>query len=184
MLGINLDNKFKLKQQALDLNKKLCSSLPLFYSLKDILPYKIKLLLYNSLCLSHMNYCNLLYIISNKQQQSMINKTLNKCKRILKLKNLPSFHTNINILIKLNASKFLHSIIHKPSYCTPVSLHILLNNISKSKIHPFNFQLYTYKSSGTHLLNSLFIIWNSLPEHIKCIKSTQAFNILIRQHFM
>ena len=45
MLGINLDNKFKLKQQALDLNKKLCSSLPLFYSLKDILPYKIKLLL-------------------------------------------------------------------------------------------------------------------------------------------
>ena len=45
-LGVHLDNRLKFKNQLYELNKKLCSTIPAFYTIREIFN-KIKIILYS-----------------------------------------------------------------------------------------------------------------------------------------
>ena len=67
MLGILLDKKLKFKNQLKQVYSKLNSLVPIFYSIKNYIPYSVKRSIYNSLCLSQVSYCDIILIFYTRK---------------------------------------------------------------------------------------------------------------------
>ena len=58
ILGVIFDEKMNFKEHIQHIKKKIRAALSILCRSKVILPFKIKLLIYNSLIMSHYNYCS------------------------------------------------------------------------------------------------------------------------------
>ena len=122
-LGITLDKHLTFKSHIDNVSKKISRSIGILSRLKYLLPERIKLIIYNSLILSHINYGILIW----GHHADRIFKLQKKAIRII-TKSKYNAHTeplfkNLNLLkisdiFKLYQLKFFHKYINKqlPSY--------------------------------------------------------------------
>lgn len=80
-LGLLLDDKLTWAQHIAAVKAKMSRYIGILYKLKQILPLKARLLTFNSLVQSHINYCCLVWGATNKSKLDIIFRTQKKAMR-------------------------------------------------------------------------------------------------------
>ena len=77
-LGVLIDDKLSFSQHITAIKTKMSRYIGTLYRLKHILPLKARLLIYNSLVQSHLNYCSLVWGFTNKSKIEALFSTQKK----------------------------------------------------------------------------------------------------------
>ena len=160
-LGVIIDQKLNWKLEIAAIKTKLYKIIWIFKNVK-LFDFKTLILLYNSLILPHLNYCN---IISGNNYNSNINDVYIIQKKIIriifnkpKLTNTDTLFIQANILklpdlIKYQTCNFMHNIYH--NNVSPNS------SLFNKKIIPYNtrnkHELYTHFTLKNKCLYTLYI---------------------------
>ena len=71
-LGVTLDSSLSWTEQTRNITTTLSKVIGILYKLKNILPQKTLIMLYNALVLPHINYCNIVWANCNKTKLNSI----------------------------------------------------------------------------------------------------------------
>ena len=82
-LGVLVDDKLSWKQHIAAIKSKMSRYIGVLYKLKHILPLKARMLTFNSLVLSHINYCSLVWGSTNKSKIESLFTTQKKAMRAI-----------------------------------------------------------------------------------------------------
>lgn len=182
-LGVILDSQMKFKLHVNSICQKTYCSMKLLYSNRRIINFNIRKQLCDTLVLSHVNYCSLVYWncldVIHKSRLQKIQNTC--CRFVFNLRKYDSVSHKINILnwlninnrIKLQQLVFTHKVI---TYSTPEYLKEKF--IPRNKIHPINirhkdllsipkFKSALFKKSFTY---TSVLHYNILPNNYKQLK--------------
>ena len=173
-LGLTLDTNLNWRKHTEKISNKCSKTIGVLNRLKYVLPLDIKVLLYNTLILSHINYCIMIWAY----QRNRISSIQKKVMRIITL-NTYNSHTeplfkNLKLLkiedmLKLQELKFYFKYIHKPSYLLnwliipSINIHNY-NTRAKENIHTFRTK---HKFAMKCLRHSLPHTINETPDAIK-----------------
>ncbi len=91
-LGVLVDNKLSWKQHISAIRTKMSRYIGVLYKLKHILPQKARILTFNSLVQSHLNYCSLLWGTTNKTKIELLFMTEKKAMRSIMPGNTNYFY--------------------------------------------------------------------------------------------
>ncbi len=80
-LGVLVDDKLSWKQHIKAVKSKMSRYIGTLYKLKHILPLSVRLLTFNSLVQSHVNYCSLVWGCTNKSKIDILFTTQKKAMR-------------------------------------------------------------------------------------------------------
>lgn len=167
ILGVLVDNKLKFHSQCIAIAKNIRRSFPLFYYLRDFVNDNIKRLLFQSFVCSHIIYsCPFLHM-SYANSLNIIKRAYNKAFRILfKRRYVESFSSVVKLHKLCTLSKLIH--IHSAVYAHKIFYHIVPSTICDcfNRSRRGNFILST-QNPHISIHNSLSILWNQLPNHIK-----------------
>ena len=168
-IGLTLDTNLNWRKHTEKISNKCSKPIGVLNRLKYVLPLDIKVLLYNTLILSHINYCIMIW----GYQRHRITSIQKKVMRIITLNRYNS-HTeplfkNLKLLkiedmLKLQELKFYFKYIHKqlPSYLLnweiipSINIHNY-NTRAKDNIHTFrakhDFAMKCLRHSLPHTIN-------------------------------
>ena len=175
-LGFTLDTNLNWRKHTENISNKCSKTIGVLNRLKYVLPLDIKVLLYNTLILSHINYCIMIWGYQRKRNTSIQKNVM----RIITL-NTYNSHTeplfkNLKLLkikdmLKLQELKCYFIYIHKqlPSYLLNwqiiPSINIHNYNIrAKDNIHSFRAK---HEFAMKCLRHSLPNTINATPDAIK-----------------
>ena len=188
-LGVYVDKHLLWKEHIKIVESKIAKTIGLLYKVKYLLNRKAMMTIYNSLFLSYINYCN---IIWGNNYKTYLNKILRYQKSFLRIITSSDYraHTleyfkqykllNIFELIKYNTAQFVYcwikrinefSKIFSNFYNVNTDIHSH-NTRQKEDIHPIKFKSnvgkYSLKYQGA-------IVWNKIESDIKKAKSLNIF---------
>ena len=164
-LGLTLDTHLNWKNHANNVANKCSRTIGVLNRLKYTLPLRIKIMLYNTLIIYHVNYC----IMVLGYQQHRIDKLLKKALRIITLSKFHS-HTaplfkQCNLLmfkdvLEMHELKCYHKLIHNklPAYL------LTWNIIPNTSIH----------NHSTRRCNEIHIIGTRHDFAKRCLKNNLA----------
>lgn len=196
-LGFIIDNELSFRLHLSQLEIKLRKWVGVFWKIGCFLDKKTKYIVYNSLFCSHVLYG--LEVFGNtsktalKKLQTLQNRAVKALFRLPKL--YPSIEIintlgiqSINTLFLVRASLMLWK-IHK--LLIHYNIHVIFINPTTQFGHKYNtrgqsdFKLAFNKSSFTSSISfQLFLLWNTLPSHIKEENSFCKYKIQISKHFL
>lgn len=175
-VGIHIDEKLKWDHHIAAIHKKLKSNAFLINSNKNILPEKIRLLLYNALIKPHLEYGCTIWGFGNIK--SLVTKQKQIIRSVANAKNWRG-HTNqhfakfklhkLQDLISINTLNFAYANINQ---LTPVTLDDIVNlrqarNTRQGELTMAEEPPITTKALERSLLYKAPREWNSLDENIK-----------------
>ena len=192
-LGVTLDQNLTFNTQISSILKKMAIGIRTIYTIRDRVPLQTRLLLLDTLVLSHLNY-SILYLSNiTENQWTSLDKQLNWALRACYYKSkrssarelkLASKHLPIRILAKLRSTIYLSKLIHDrlPAYKTlqfpnlDYRINLRTSNLTlkmraKSKALSSSFLFSTQK------------IWNTIPLQLRNIDSHDEFKAAIKLHF-
>lgn len=195
-LGLTLDSNLNWKKHTEKVSNKCSKIIGILNRLKYVLPVQIKVLLYNSLLLSHINYC----IMAWGYQGNRVMKIQKKAMRIITLNKYNS-HTEplfkkLNLLkvediLKLQELKFYFRYIHKnlPDYLLKWQI------VPKDNIHNYDTRntqnIYTFRTKHDFAMKCLKYnlphAINNTPDLIKdkiYTHSMRGFSIYVKNYFL
>jgi len=195
-LGVYIHENLSWKMHVDHICKKISKSLGMLYRLKHQLPEYILLQLYNSLVLSHVNYCISVWgnvSEADKKRIFVLQKKALRC-----ISNSPyNCHTN-PLFVKYNLMKF--NDIYRVSCCKlyfhfkkgtlPIFHASKFNiqsqrNINTRQSHDISSPLIRYEVGKNCLVPKVAEAWNSLPLQLKtCMKSLNTFKKIIKSHYI
>lgn len=82
-LGVLLDDKLTWTQHIAAIKSKMSRFIGALYRLKHILPLKARLMIFNSLVQSHLNFCSLIWGLTNKSKVELLFTTQKKAIRAI-----------------------------------------------------------------------------------------------------
>ena len=138
ILGVHFDEKMQFKTHIQHIQNKIRAALAILARSKVILPYKIKLLIYNALIMSHINYCSSIW--SGSPDIDKIEKLQKKAIRIICQKKYadhtdPLFHKTktlkVEHLIELNFLKISNNILNSKESLPIINIFNFLNITNK-----------------------------------------------------
>ena len=187
LLGITLNQHMNWKTYIRKLNNKISRTFGILNRLKYILSLDIKLLIYNSLILSHLHYG----ILAWGYEHEKITKLQKKCLRILTLSDYKA-HTEplfkrlkllkVSDIFYLKQLEFYYNYIHQN-----LPLYFLYNNYITNQT-PHNYdtrQRNTYMHYAKHtfaqkyIRNSITKVINTCPTSIKDKIYTHSFKCFL-----
>ena len=195
-LGINIDKDLKWKTHVYEVLRKVSRTIGIMSKLKDILPTKILIMLYNSLILPYISYCNIIWGFC---KQHLLNRIFLLQKRAVRIIcHKPFLSPSRPLFLKLNILPI--SLLHDFQLCVFMYsyYHNLLPEIfcnifqSNNDIHRYN----TRTSADTRVIyghssfsNSIFLcqgptIWNKLPPKLKQCASLNSFKHHLKLHLI
>ena len=143
-LGVTLDVRLRFKEHVTNLRQRSFSNLKLLYANKDILNFKLKIQLCQSLVLSHFNYCDYIYgpcldSLDRRRVQLVQNAC---CRLIFKLRKRDHISHKIKELKWLNMQNrwlhhlgnFVFKITNKAATCSRLKKKFVL----RASIHSQN----------------------------------------------
>ena len=161
-VGVIIDQKLNRKSEIAAIKTKLYKIIWILKNVKELFDIKTLIVLYNSLMLPHLNYCNIIY--GNNYNYTINDVYINQKKIIRILFNKPKL-TNMDTLfiqetilqlpnlIKYQRCNYMHNIYHN-NVSTNSSLFnkkiILYNTRTKN-------ELYTHFTSTNKCLYTLYI---------------------------
>ena len=196
-LGVNITNNLELDRF---INKKIqaCSfHLRNIIHIKDSLPQYTRILLVTNLILSTLDYCNSLLACTTekdlKPHQRVINKSIRFIFNLRKREHTSPYAFKAHFLpityrIKFKLCLFGYKIIHamSPDYLSeefdlfePTTSTILRVGYGRDK---FMFKPHTIKQQNRSIFSKLILNWNSLPYHIRTVKSLAIFKNNLKTH--
>ena len=184
-LGITLDDKLRWNKHIDKISNKISRNVGILNSMKHILPISTKILIYNSLILSHINYGLLLWGYSCKRIEILQKKAV----RIISLSKYnahtePIFKTlkllKVSDLQKLQTLKLYYKYIHDqlPRYLQDMPFH------PNRDVHSYNTrnrnQVHHGRPKHTFATKSLryslpILVNNTIPEIIDKINTHSLF---------
>ena len=187
ILGIHLDHKLNWNKQVQAINKKAKYAVRNLQRINMLVPLKSRLLLYNSLVASHLNYGDTVWAGLNTSNKNKLQRTQNSAvKSILGMKKLESstYALKKANLLPLNDKRKVHEAvyIHKGLHGklpTPVCAQYEqlrpspnLRSAEQQILTIPNHKTERYKHSTLYRTTN---IWNSIPLHIKNIDNSSTF---------
>ena len=165
LLGITIDNKLKFKFHLTNLTVKISKFLPIFYSIRNKTNVESKMLLYYSFIQSHLQYCCVIFLLSN---QTCIQKIENVVKKIQKslFPTVVKTFLKFQSIIYLNSCKFINSLLFPDSFFPRCFDDILYLRRKANLRFPYNFSLPIYKGRSKCLLTEILKIWNQIMKFI------------------
>lgn len=167
-LGVTLDSNFRFKGHTKKLLQRAYSSLKLLYSNRHLLNCKLRIMLCDSLVLSHFNYCDFIYgPCMDQLDKNRLQKVQNSCCRMVF--GLRKFD---HISHKLKDCNWLNMCNRREHHmCNFV--HKILNSTNSSYILKSKFIL----RSGIHDRNTRFKNKFVIPQHHSSMfKRSFSFN--------
>ena len=191
-LGVTLDSNLNWNDHVQKINTSISKSVGILWKLKPLLTKKILLMLYNSLVLPHINYCNVVWGNCNK---SKIDSLFLLQKKAIRICTHSAYLAHTSSLFKQSKT------LKVPDLHTYQSAIFMFKHINK--LLPFfhdtftpNSEIHTYPTrhrNDLHLNNPKLLlahrsirhhgpdIWNSLPEEIKSRTSLFSFKATLKK---
>ena len=194
-LGIIIDCNLSFKFHIEYLASKLSKSLGVMNKVKDFLPKKVMITLYNSLIKPYIGYGIEAYFNSSKSNLSKIEVIQKKCIRVINNLDFNS-HTNDYFLsdkiLKLNdlhiyqvmlyIFKTIHINNHDPLLLQSLYPHSLIHNHVTRHRHQLVLPRCHYSKSQNTITYIGIKYWNCLPQAIKISKSLFEFKCKLKAH--
>ena len=192
-LGVIIDQKLNLKLEIAAIKTKLYKIIWIFKNVKELFDFKTLILLYNSLILPYLNYCNMIW---GNNYNSNINDVYIIQKKIIRIIfNKPKLTNTDTLFIQANILKL--PILIKYQTCI-FMINIYHNNVSPNsslfnkKIIPYNTrkrnELYTHFTSTNKCSYTLYIKgptkWNELNDELKEIKTLNKFKNKLKNYLI
>ena len=191
-LGVFIDERLSWNHHIDNLCNTLSKNVGILYRMQ-YLPQNILKMLYHSLVSCHVNYCNVIWGFTSKKNIERVGRLLKRAIRVithspylspstplfLKTKILP-----INDLISLEIAKFMFK-LHKNLLPEVFNNYFILN----SSVHNYNTRnaknIHPPFNRTSMSQSSIFyhgsILWNNLPNFIKCSKTFNQFKRLYKK---
>ena len=195
-LGVFIDSRLSWKKHIAEIENKIAKSIGIIYRLSSFVPQNILRILYCSLILPYLNYCNLVW---SNTYPSHLNKLLVLQKKAVRIISGAPPRTHTDPLFSSLGFLKIHDINHLQqcalifswvNFSLPPQFKTLLN---------FNFNYhnhFTRSSSHLHIplhrttsfqRNIQFTgpkLWNSLPHSILNSKSKKNFCVRVKKHLL
>lgn len=197
-LGVLIDNKLNLKEQAFNCTKKAASKTNLLSRISKNLTFDTKKIIFNSIVLPSFQYCSTIYLGNNKEEIGQMQLIQNRAMRlILKCEFLTPIDfmlkslnwLSISQMIKFNALVYIHKMLKGllPGY---LSDKLILTNTVHNRYtrqnNDFSLRLPNYTSTFTqkNLFYNGVKLYNDLPNEIKKSESLNIFKIKCKKHII
>jgi len=197
-LGVDIDSKLNFKPHLSKLQNKISKGIGILFKVRNLIPEKTLLTLYNSLIFPHLTYGILLWGSTFPSYLTSLQILQNKAIRAIgklswKERVTPTLQ-RLNILKvadihKLEIAKFMHKY---SSQSLPSPFSSYFTHFNKQHQHltrtSNNFSLPLYSSSKTQR-NIKFVgakLWNSIPNHIRKLtykKFTVTYKNFLTQQY-
>jgi hypothetical protein len=191
-LGVKLDERLTWKQHTTYIANIVSKYTGILYRLKPILPPMTLFMLYNSLVLPHIMYCN---IIWGDHNNSFLGTVHIKQKKIIRictnspfLAHTPPLFADLNTLTIHDIHK-LQIALFMFKFHNNLLPDIFLNYFTKTNsIHGYetrNSKLYRPRNFNTNLANNTIqrqgpLIWSSVPKYIRDSTSVLSFKMKLK----
>ena len=195
-LGVFIDENLNWNEHIRHMSTCISRNIGILYKTRNYLPKKALFLLYNSLILPYINYCNLVWATSAKTKINSIHllqkKAIRICTGAQYLAHTNSLFSNLKTL-KVFDINSLQSLIFMYKYknkLLPPSFHDFFT--LNSAIHSYP----TRNSPNYHLVNPRLLIahksirhhgpdlWNALPDSIKSCTNLFAFKAQMKKRLL
>ena len=194
-LGVVIDENLTFRNHAENVISKLNQSIGIFRKLTNLINDKTKILLYNSLFLSHINYCIVIYghkyrsfIETFRIMQLRAISVLFKCSQRQALKVMKSYRLlNFEDLIKYNISIFMFKAFQKLLPAQIQNVFTRYKDVhSRNSINSLNFTVNRSLSKPTDDCLSIYGVklWNSLSPNLKSATNLNLFKKDLKQSLL
>lgn len=191
-LGMIIQSDLKWNKHINDVIKKLNSQIPLYYQIRHILPANHRIMIFNSLSLSKINYGIELYGKSKSTCFNQLQKTQNRLLKIL-LKKSPFHNTNnihkVNKILKIRDHTHLrllllgHKKVYESSKINIAYKNLTINNYSGRTLRNnlmFNTSTTHYLNHNT-VLEKVAITWNGTDKLLLELANRDKFKNEIKK---
>ena len=206
-LGIEINSLIGWKEHISVINQKISRAIGVIRRVRFKLTVKTSMLLYDSLILSQITYCNILWASTYKTSLSKIyilqKRALKLCmgkrhqynitnqvntpenKSIFKQANRLSIY-DIN---KFQIAKFIYQVLNKLSPSSFYPMFSLVSSIHSYNTRAEETQKLVLKHAKTNIRKFAISIhgpqvWNELPEHIKTLSTIDLFHIKLKKYLI
>ena len=195
-LGVTLDSNLTWSEHIHNIHKSVSRNIGILYKLKKLISEKSLLILYNSLVLSHINYCN---IVWGNCSVTKINSLLLLQKRALRIVTNSHYLEHTEPLfahlttLRIQDVHTLQTGIFMYKYTNDQLPELFHNYFDlNSNVHSYP----TRRSSDFHLENPRTIlaqksirhhgpdVWNTLPNNIKQCPTLSNFKSHLKKHLL
>ena len=195
-LGVTIDSKLTWDNHIHNISNSISKAIGILYKLKHILNEKILFMLYNTLILPHINYCN---IVWGNCCKTKINSLFLLQKKAIRICTHSDYYSHTNPLFHQLKTLKIND-IH--SFQTALFMYKYTSNILPQIFHnifKYNANVHSYptrRSSDFHLDNPKILlahrsirhhgpdVWNALPLCIKQCKSLYSFKAHTKKLFL
>ena len=192
-LGILIDQNLSWKTHIAQINKTISRNIGVISKLRHILPQSILLMLYNTLILPYLNYCNIVWANTHRTKLKCLYLLQKRIVRIITLSHYQAhsrpLFKQLNILDVYQLNEYMCAILifkhvntELPKYISDMfikncAIHTY-NTRHKNQYHRWNvsteFELYSCRHHAP-------TIWNSLPSYITSISFYNRFKRYLKQ---
>lgn len=191
-LGVTIDELLNWNEHIHNITISISRNIGLLFKIKRLVPSKTLVMLYNSLILPYITYCNIVWATSSKTKINSIYLLQKKAVRICTdsqylAHSRPLFHQLKTLtLFDINS---LHSLLFIYKYLNNMLPHSFQNFYTlNNAVHSYP----TRSSSYIHLVNPKLLIahksirhhgpdlWNPLPEVIKSSTTLSSFKSKVK----
>ena len=188
LLGVTYDDHMTFKPHISNVSLKLSRTISLLYQVKDIVPDYVLKALYNAHVLPHLLYCTPIW--GNTYPTHLL-PLFRLQKKIIRLITNNSYfahthplfkQTNILKLFDLNKlfiAKYMYKVcssnvdILQPIHNYPTRAR---GNL-RTPLHALSIFKHSMSYSGP-------VVWNSIPDHIRCLNSLNSFKKQFKKHII
>ena len=181
-LGIYLDRNLTYQMKVQNILRKMATSIKVLYSIRNILPEKTRLLLLNSLVLSHLHYSSILINGVSQNLRLTLEKQLSWAVKACFHKKKYDSSRDLKLQYKILPVGFfldLKAVLHFWKYqndLIPAFKHQELTTAKLKILKRSNLLVYDSMTNSSYLTNSFFKkivpLWNNLPPELKTRKWT------------
>lgn len=195
-LGLHIDEKLSWTKQIDVLSKKISSAIGGLKRVRQYVPFKILLVIYNSLIQSHFDYCDVVWNSGlNLELSSRLQKLQNRAARVITQADYET--SSMEILRNLNWNDLLTRRI----YNSAIMMYKILYGQSTDYLHECyqkrsETNIYQLRNSevdvslpkpNTNYLKKSFLyngglIWNSIPKEIRLSTSLSQFKSRLKAY--
>ena len=194
ILGVHIDQQLNWSKQVHEVNRKAKYAVRNLQRVNQLIPIKSRLLLYNSLVASHLNYTDTVWAGCNNQDKNKLQRTQNLAvKSILGMRKHESSKEALKKanLLPLDEKRKIHEAvyIHKglnnrlpPSICRQYEQQKSLKNNRSAEKQILTIPIHKTERYKHCPLYRTIKIWNSIPLHIKEIEESSTFKRNYQKH--
>lgn len=196
-LGLVLDSRMRYREHIVQLMQKAYAALRILYANRNILNFKLKKMLCESLVLSHFNYCDFIYgPCLDLRDRGKVQKVQNTCVRLIyglrKYDHVSSYISNLKWL-NMNSRRDFHLCNFLIRLLRTEHSSTLLKNffVPRYAVHDRQCRFrdkFTIPQHRTALYKRSFVynaitIYNRIPGDILAIEDLNCLKNRLKQYF-